>query len=171
MQRKPDVTRFVHSCMTSLTLNSKLFNFITSWKMIKTQQTWCDSLSTQYTIKTGLKFWLQDPFNSSSEEVEEVNQLKWAFRRVFFFFRSEISGKRQLSNVVESQKWGGLKNDNKSSHRRCSIEKMFLKISQYSHKNTCVGVSNTVAFKNTYFEEHLRTAASKQMSRYWNREV
>ena len=33
------------------------------------------------------------------------------------------------------------------------MKKLFLKISQYSQKNTGV-------FKNTYFEEHLRTAAS-----------
>ena len=29
----------------------------------------------------------------------------------------------------------------KSSHRRCSIKKMFLKTSQYLQENTCVGVS------------------------------
>ena len=33
------------------------------------------------------------------------------------------------------------------------MKKLFLKISQYSQKNTGV-------FKNTYFEEHLQTAAS-----------
>ena len=73
----------------------------------------------------------------------------------------------------------------RSSHQKCSIIKMFLKYSQYSQENTCVGVFfNKVAglrlanvlkkrlqhrcfpvnvaelFKNTYFEEHLRTAAS-----------
>ena len=29
----------------------------------------------------------------------------------------------------------------RSSHRRCSIKKGFLKISQYSQESTCVGVS------------------------------
>ena len=29
----------------------------------------------------------------------------------------------------------------RSSHHRCSIKKLFLKISQYSQENTCVGVS------------------------------
>ena len=29
---------------------------------------------------------------------------------------------------------------NRSSHRRCSIKKLFLKISQYSQENTCVGI-------------------------------
>ena len=40
---------------------------------------------------------------------------------------------------------------------------VFLKISQCSQENTCVGTSNCdycQIFKNTYFEEHLRTAAS-----------
>ena len=30
----------------------------------------------------------------------------------------------------------------KSSHRRCSVKKVFLKISQISQENTCVGVSS-----------------------------
>ena len=66
----------------------------------------------------------------------------------------------------------------KSSHRRCSIKKLFVKISQYSRENTCTEVflkksckceAPTQMFyceyceisKNTYFEEHLRTAASE----------
>ena len=36
-------------------------------------------------------------------------------------------------------------------------KKMFLKISQISPENICVGVS---PIKNTYFEEYLRTTAS-----------
>ena len=73
-----------------------------------------------------------------------------------------------------------------SSHQRCSIKKMFLKISQYSQESTCVGVyfnktlkaSNfqketaTKVFsceyckmsKNPYLDKHLRTA----VSRPWN---
>ena len=35
----------------------------------------------------------------------------------------------------------------KSSHRRCSIKKAFLKISQYSEKNACVGVSSSGLLK------------------------
>ena len=44
----------------------------------------------------------------------------------------------------------------KSSHRRCSIKKLFLKISQYSQKNTCVGVSlcQNCRPENNYFAEH-----------------
>ena len=72
----------------------------------------------------------------------------------------------------------------RSSHRRCFIKKMFLKIPQNSQENTCVRVSfltklqawgnfvktKTLAqvfscefceiFKNTFFTEHLRTTAS-----------
>ena len=64
----------------------------------------------------------------------------------------------------------------KSSHQRCSIKTVLLKISQISQENTCAGVSfqlyqkETPAqvfsreiceiFKNTYFEEHMRTTAS-----------
>ena len=57
-----------------------------------------------------------------------------------------------------------------SSHQRCSVKKkMFLKISQVSQENTCVGVS---------FKEHLRKTASiyftskychKQWWRVWTR--
>ena len=71
-------------------------------------------------------------------------------------------------------------------NRKCSTRKLFLKISQYSQENTCVGISFLIKmqafrapallkrdsntgvfcehweiFKNTYFEEHLRTAASE----------
>ena len=70
--------------------------------------------------------------------------------------------------------------------RKCSTRKLFLKISQDSQENTCVGASFLIKmqgfrppnfikkrlehrcfrehweiFKNTYFEEHLRTAASE----------
>ena len=45
----------------------------------------------------------------------------------------------------------------RSSHERCSIKKLLIKISQYSQKNTCVGVffkkrdSNTGVFLWTFF--------------------
>ena len=46
----------------------------------------------------------------------------------------------------------------RSSHRRCSKKKLFLKISQYYEENTCVGFS---FFKNTYFDnKHLCSGAS-----------
>ena len=73
----------------------------------------------------------------------------------------------------------------RSIHQRCSIEKMFFKIFQYSQENTCVGISfswscrpsglqlywkgcltqvfsvNITKFIiKTYFEEHLPMAAS-----------
>ena len=63
---------------------------------------------------------------------------------------------------------------------RCSVKNVFIKISQYSHENTCVGVTLQAfriatlletptqmfsceyckIFKDTYFKEHLRTTAS-----------
>ena len=73
--------------------------------------------------------------------------------------------------------------------RKCSKRKLFLKVSQYSQENTCVGISFLIKmqafrvpallkrdsnagvfcehweiFKNTYFEEHLRTAASESFT-------
>ena len=42
----------------------------------------------------------------------------------------------------------------KISHRRFPIKTLFLKVLQYSRKILCE------IFKNTYFEEHLCTAAS-----------
>ena len=73
--------------------------------------------------------------------------------------------------------------------RKCSTRKLFLKISQDSQENTCVGASFLIKmqgfrppnfikkrlehrcfrehweiFKNTYFEEHLRTAASESFT-------
>ena len=43
----------------------------------------------------------------------------------------------------------------RSSHRRYSVKKMFLEISQNSHENTCARVSFF-----TFFTEHLRATAS-----------
>ena len=60
----------------------------------------------------------------------------------------------------------------RSSHGRCSVKIVFLKISQISQENTCIGDSKKEAptqlfsceyceiFKNTYFQEHLRMTAS-----------
>ena len=62
-----------------------------------------------------------------------------------------------------------------TSHQRCSLKKIFLKIQNTSWENTCAGVcfffkfikNNTGVsseiceiFKNTYFEEYLWTTAS-----------
>ena len=52
-----------------------------------------------------------------------------------------------------------------SSHQRCSIKKAVLKITQYSQENafspaTLLKREYCEIFENTYFEEHLRTAAS-----------
>ena len=74
-------------------------------------------------------------------------------------------------------------------NRKCSTRKLFLKISQYSQENTCVGISFLIKmqafrapallkrdsntgvfcehweiFKNTYLKEHLRTAASESFT-------
>ena len=69
----------------------------------------------------------------------------------------------------------------RSSHQRCFIKKVFLKISRNSQVNTCARVSFLIkfwglqkkealakmfscefceVFKNTFFSEHLRTTAS-----------
>ena len=45
----------------------------------------------------------------------------------------------------------------RSSHKRCSIKKVFLEISQNSQENTCAWVS----FLRTFFAEHLWTTASQ----------
>ena len=68
----------------------------------------------------------------------------------------------------------------RSRHRRCSIEKLFLKILQNSQENTCIEVSYLItcnfikkenptqvlscefceSFKNTFFTEHFCACAS-----------
>ena len=71
----------------------------------------------------------------------------------------------------------------RSSHRRCSAKKVFLKLLHYSRESTCVRVSLQgfrsaillkrlmfsceyyETFKNTYFEEHLGTTASYFMEK------
>ena len=70
----------------------------------------------------------------------------------------------------------------RSSHQRCSLKKMFLKILIISQENICVGVSfliklqawkrdfntdvflwNEQNFTNTYFEEQLQTIADQMI--------
>ena len=46
-----------------------------------------------------------------------------------------------------------------SSTRGVLWKKLFLKISQYSQKNTCIGVFFDKAADQAYFKEHLQTAA------------
>ena len=40
---------------------------------------------------------------------------------------------------------------NRSSHRRCYIEKAVLKISQYPQENTCLGSSSEKRLQQMYF--------------------
>ena len=94
-----------------------------------------------------------------------------------FFRTTNLENLRTI--ISEVSKIDGVFKTYISSHRRCSIKKVFLKISQYSQANTCVGTpasllkidSNAVVFrwmlkitKSTYFEEHLRTVASEHFS-------
>ena len=75
----------------------------------------------------------------------------------------------------------------RSSHPRCSIKKLFLKILRHSQEDTCVGIYflikfqacnfikmrpehryflvNIITYKNTHFDEHLWTAASVFLER------
>ena len=71
-----------------------------------------------------------------------------------------------LSELSERQ--NKINNNNlRTSHRRCSIKQPFLKAKKYLQENTCVvpffckvsGLSCKI-FKNTYFDEHLRSATS-----------
>ena len=73
-----------------------------------------------------MKLLPQAPINSSSKEVEEVNQLKWFFVVGFFF---------QIRNQSEETMLWRAKNEegqrivgaiNKSSYLRCSIQKLVL---------------------------------------------
>ena len=60
----------------------------------------------------------------------------------------------------------------KAVDRRCSKKGMLFKISQNSQENTSAGVSFSIklqAFKNIYFAEHLRTAASALCHAYKKR--
>ena len=73
--------------MTSLMLNSKLYNLITSWNLIKTPKKILHSSFsiklTKYVIKTGVNFWSHDPFNNCI-----FLQLDLKFSRIWTFFQS-----------------------------------------------------------------------------------
>ena len=47
----------------------------------------------------------------------------------------------------------------RSSHR-CSVKKLFLKVSQISQENTCVGVFFLIKLRTPNFDEHLRATFS-----------
>ena len=99
---------------------------------------------------------------------------KMLSKQILVLFRARKRNNINSSKVKEKNNFG-------SSQRRCSIKKLFLKISQYSHENTLFLINLqawnlqlylketlTQAFycayykiyKNIYFEKHLWTTAS-----------
>ena len=86
----------------------------------------------------------------------------------------------EIENLENSESFGTELPTFRSSQRRCSIKKLFLKRSQYSQKSTSFGVFFLIScqsfkrenatkvssyeyyniFKKTYFQEHVRTAFS-----------
>ena len=86
----------------------------------------------------------------------------------------------EIKNLENSERFGTELPTFRSSQRRCSIKKLFLKLSQYSQKSTSFGVFFLIScqsfkrenatkvssyeyfniFKKTYFQEHVRTAFS-----------
>ena len=85
--------------------------------------------------------------NKDMEYIKCASQM-WSLRELNFFLQSTVVVvvKIDLSWLVV----GNLPSNamiirvcftEKSSYRRCSIKKLFLKISQYSQENTCFGVS------------------------------
>ena len=81
--------------------------------------------------------------------------------------------------------WAILAIIDRCSHQRCSVKKVFLKVSQNLQESFCARVSflrpatllkkrpwyrcfpvNFEKFKNIYFEEHLRTALSELILNY-----
>ena len=99
--------------------------------------------------------------------------LLWQFFRCFKWFAVIFSlwlfGK-YCSTYCSWANWSQLPQENimwkiylrktdTNSHRRCSIKKVFLKISQYSQKNISVAVF--LIKLQAYFEEHLQIEASE----------
>ena len=70
------------------------------------------------------------PF-STSENIRKPYGL------IYGLIENSGKGKIRLAFPVSSN----ISPINRSSHRRCSVKKVFLKISQISQKNSCVGVS------------------------------
>ena len=91
------------------------------------------------------------------------------------FTKWNVSPKWKLQTVWKGMTAFLLGLTNTSSHRRCSIKKMFLKISQNSLENACTRVTFLIKlqappvffcefceiFKNNFFTEHLWTTASE----------
>ena len=89
--------------------------------------------------------------------IEEIFQLLTRQRKWIKMFSEGIPDGKNVFPI------GNAKYPSRSSHQRCSIKKLFLKNSQYLQEKTSVGVffcEYCEIFKNTYFEEHLRTALS-----------
>ena len=100
----------------------------------------------------------------------------------FFYIVNFVSNIVNISSSLVSNFVFFLKDQIRSSYRRCSVKKVYLKISQISQENTCVGVSFFSGLRpatllkrdskqvfsceiyhiltNTYYEEHLWTTAS-----------
>ena len=66
------------------------------------------------------------------------------------------------SDVNKKKQKKKQKKNHRNSHQRCSIKKLFLKTSQYSQENTCVGVS---LFANSWFwNQHTQEPLVKEPS-------
>ena len=63
-----------------------------------------------------------------------------------------------------------LKTFSRSSHKGCSVKKVFLEISQNSQENTCARASfcNQIKKRNTFFTKHLNTTASLFLTALFN---
>ena len=59
-----------------------------------------------------------------------------------FFLMALIPVEISYSNMYQNGSWSVNMFTFKNSHPRCSVKKVFLKISQISQENTCVGVSS-----------------------------
>ena len=72
-----------------LMLNSKLYNFVTSWYLIRIPHDFVQGSFpiklTKYAIKTGVKFWLQLPFKGYAQRIFSV----------FLSLKIRISGTRK----------------------------------------------------------------------------
>ena len=114
------------------------------------------------------------PYLTNAKSQFNWIQLSFPTQNLWFIlslsWRWPLSYKSQSIDLLcKSMDWflydNGLRHERvnvRSSHQRWfTKKKLFLKILQYSQENTYVGVSfDKVAGLNTYFKEHLRTAAS-----------
>ena len=137
---------------------------------------------------TGIPFCLDELFSSSCfsppNRDEKVN---WKLSKKYISI-----DQRYFYGVFTTRMMSYVKKINKClcrSHRRCSAKKMFLKNLQYSHENTCIGVSlqtfrfavlltsdtNSYIFlqilrnfKGYHFEEPFQMTTSYFMNKHWN---